>query len=56
MSSLLYFFRKYFGIQPEPNFNRYKDPLKSKVPLATEYIKKIEDKGNIGKKRKAARC
>jgi len=27
-----------------------------KVPLATEYIKKIEDKGNIGKKRKAARC
>jgi len=27
-----------------------------KVPLTTEYIKKIEDKGNIGKKRKAARC
>ena len=27
-----------------------------KVPLATEYIKKIEDKGNTGKKRKAARC
>jgi hypothetical protein len=27
-----------------------------KVPMATEYIKKIEDKGNIGKKRKAARC
>jgi len=27
-----------------------------KVPLATEYIKKIENKGNIGKKRKAARC
>jgi 3-methyladenine DNA glycosylase AlkD len=27
-----------------------------KVPLATAYIKKIEDKGYIGKKRKAARC
>ena len=27
-----------------------------KVPLATEYIKKIEVKGNIGRKRKAARC
>lgn len=27
-----------------------------KVPLATAYIKKIEDKGNLGKKRKSARC
>ena len=27
-----------------------------KVPLATSYIKKMEDKGYIGKKRKAARC
>jgi hypothetical protein len=27
-----------------------------KVPLATAYIQKIEDKGNIGKKRKIARC
>jgi len=27
-----------------------------KVPMATEYIKKIENMGNIGKKRKAARC
>jgi 3-methyladenine DNA glycosylase AlkD len=27
-----------------------------KVPLATEYIKKIETKGYIGKKRKTARC
>ncbi len=27
-----------------------------KVPVATDYIKKVEDKGNIGKKRKAARC
>jgi 3-methyladenine DNA glycosylase AlkD len=27
-----------------------------KVPLATAYIKKIEDKGYIGKKRKTARC
>ena len=27
-----------------------------KVPLATTYIKKIEDKGYIGKKRKSARC
>jgi hypothetical protein len=27
-----------------------------KVPLATAYIKKIEDKGYIGKKRKSARC
>lgn len=27
-----------------------------KVPLATEYIKKIETKGYIGKKRKSARC
>lgn len=27
-----------------------------KVPLATEYIKKIEAKGTIGKKRKSARC
>ncbi len=27
-----------------------------KVPLATEYINKVVDRGNIGKKRKAARC
>jgi len=27
-----------------------------KVPLATAYIKKIEEKGNLGKKRKSARC
>jgi 3-methyladenine DNA glycosylase AlkD len=27
-----------------------------KVPLATAYIRKVEEKGNIGKKRKAARC
>jgi 3-methyladenine DNA glycosylase AlkD len=27
-----------------------------KVPLATDYIKKVIDKGIIGKKRKAARC
>ena len=27
-----------------------------KVPLATEYIKKVEDKNRIGKKRKMARC
>jgi hypothetical protein len=27
-----------------------------KVPLATAYIKKIEEKGYIGKKRKSARC
>jgi 3-methyladenine DNA glycosylase AlkD len=27
-----------------------------KVPLATSHIKKMEDKGYIGKKRKAARC
>jgi hypothetical protein len=27
-----------------------------KVPLATAYIKKMEDKGYIGKKRKSARC
>ena len=27
-----------------------------KVPLATDYIKKLEEKGRIGKKRKMARC
>lgn len=27
-----------------------------KVPLATEYIKKIKDRGSLGKKRKSARC
>lgn len=27
-----------------------------KVHLATDYIKKVVDRGNIGKKRKAARC
>ncbi|MFT6936347.1 MAG: hypothetical protein ACJA1N_000643 [Saprospiraceae bacterium] len=27
-----------------------------KVPLATTYIQKVEDKGKIGKKRKIARC
>jgi hypothetical protein len=27
-----------------------------KVPLANAYIKKMEDKGYIGKKRKSARC
>ena len=27
-----------------------------KVPLATEYIAKVEDKGRVGKKRKTARC
>ena len=27
-----------------------------KVPLATEYIKKIEDKGYVGKKRKTIKC
>ena len=27
-----------------------------KVPLATEYIQKVEYRGAIGKKRKAARC
>ena len=27
-----------------------------KVPLATDYIKKIVDKGRVGKKRKTARC
>jgi len=27
-----------------------------KVPLATEYIEKVESKGRVGKKRKTARC
>jgi hypothetical protein len=27
-----------------------------KVPLATAYIKKVEDRGSLGKKRKSARC
>lgn len=27
-----------------------------KVPLATDYIKKVEDNGRIGKKKKTARC
>jgi hypothetical protein len=27
-----------------------------KVPLATAYIKKTQDKGYIGRKRKSARC
>lgn len=27
-----------------------------KVPLATDYIKKVMDKGRLGKKRKSARC
>ena len=27
-----------------------------KVPLATDYIKKVADRGTIGKKRKAVRC
>jgi hypothetical protein len=27
-----------------------------KVPLATEYIKKVEDRGKLGQKRKIARC
>jgi 3-methyladenine DNA glycosylase AlkD len=27
-----------------------------KVPLATTYIKKVEDRGSVGKKRKYARC
>jgi 3-methyladenine DNA glycosylase AlkD len=27
-----------------------------KVPFATEYIKKVEDRGSIGKKKKVARC
>lgn len=27
-----------------------------KVPLAIDYIKKVEDKGRLGKKRKTARC
>jgi 3-methyladenine DNA glycosylase AlkD len=27
-----------------------------KVPLASQYIKKVEDKGYLGKKRKSARC
>jgi hypothetical protein len=27
-----------------------------KVPLATQYIQKIVDKGYLGKKRKSARC
>ncbi len=27
-----------------------------KVPLATEYIQKVADRGTIGKKRKTARC
>jgi 3-methyladenine DNA glycosylase AlkD len=27
-----------------------------KVPLATEYIKKMHDRGTLGKKRKSARC
>lgn len=27
-----------------------------KVPLATQHIKKVEDRGSIGKKRKTARC
>lgn len=27
-----------------------------KVPLAAQYIKKVEDKGYLGKKRKSARC
>jgi hypothetical protein len=26
------------------------------VPLATDYIKKVEDKGRVGKKKKVARC
>ena len=27
-----------------------------KVPLATDYIQKVVDKGRVGKKRKMARC
>ena len=27
-----------------------------KVPLATDYIKKVQDRGTIGKKRKTAKC
>ena len=27
-----------------------------KVPLAKDYIKKVKDKGKIGKKKKVARC
>ncbi len=27
-----------------------------KVPLATDYIKKVQDRGTIGKKRKSAKC
>lgn len=27
-----------------------------KVPLATEYIQKVIARGNLGKKRKVARC
>ena len=27
-----------------------------KVPYAPEYIKKVQDRGTIGKKRKTARC
>jgi hypothetical protein len=27
-----------------------------KVPLATDYIKKVVDRGSLGKKRKQARC
>jgi hypothetical protein len=27
-----------------------------KVPFAPDYIQKMKDKGNIGKKRKMARC
>lgn len=34
----------------------YMGETSCKVPLATDYIKKVETKGSIGKKRKAARC
>jgi hypothetical protein len=27
-----------------------------KVPLATEYIAKVEEKGRVGKKRKTIKC
>ena len=34
----------------------YMGETSCKVPLASEYIKKVEDKNRIGKKRKMARC
>ncbi len=34
----------------------YMGKTSCKVPLATDYIKKVKDRGSVGKKRKIARC